>query len=119
MRISDWSSDVCSSDLFLRYGSLSRGDGEGRGPPEPADPEGELNRLRYGLRGHNAFAFTVELPHHVHSGIAGRNWVANGHFSLELGYREGTGGGGSRYCTVDAGYWHGCKSKDRKRTRMN
>src|SRR3546814_2676899 len=89
MRISDWGSDVCSSDLrlkgadgsrafdreslFLRYGSLSRGDGEGRGLPEPADPEGELNRLRYGLRGHNAFAFTVELPHHVHSGIAGRN----------------------------------------------
>src|SRR3546814_16612453 len=88
MRISDRSSDVCSSDLFLRYGSLSRGDGEGRGLPEPADPEGELNRLRYGLRGHNAFAFTVELPHHVHSGIAGRNWVANGPFSLDLGYRE-------------------------------
>src|SRR3546814_17467421 len=82
MRISDWSSDVGSSDL------LSRGDGEGRGLPEPADPEGELNRLRYGLRGHNAFAFTVELPHHVHSGIAGRNWVANGPFSLALGYRS-------------------------------
>src|SRR3546814_14710916 len=107
MRISDWGSDVCSSDLrlkgadgsrafdreslFLRYGSLSRGDGEGRGLPEPADPEGELNRLRYGLRGHNAFAFTVELPHPVHSGIAGRKWVANGPFSLTLGSLQGTG----------------------------
>src|SRR3546814_19603292 len=119
MRISDWGSDVCSSDLrlkgadgsrafdreslFLRYGSLSRGDGEGRGLPEPADPEGELNRLRYGLRGPNAFAFTMELPHHVHSSIAGRNWVANGPLSLDLGHREATGGGGRRSGPVDPG----------------
>src|SRR3546814_20715537 len=125
MRISDWGSDVCSSDLrlkgadgsrafdreslFLRYGSLSRGDGEGRGLPEPADPEGELKRLRYGLRGHNAFAFTVALPHHVHSGIAGRTWVANGTFSLDLGYTEGTGGGGSRTHIVAEGHPPGCQ----------
>src|SRR3546814_8297764 len=66
------------TDTLVPYTTLFRS-----GLPEPADPEGELNRLRYGLRGHNAFAFTVELPHHVHSGIAGRNWVANGPFSLD------------------------------------
>src|SRR3546814_13042274 len=130
MRISDWGSDVCSSDLrlkgadgsrafdreslFLRYGSLSRGDGEGRGLPEPADPEGELNRLRYGLRGHNAFAFTVALPHHVHSGIAGRNWVANGPLRLAIDRQSG-GTGKSVSVRVDVGGRSIIKKKKIKR----
>src|SRR3546814_2294612 len=36
MRISDWSSDVCSSDLYVGYGVLCTADG-GDAPGEPAE----------------------------------------------------------------------------------
>src|SRR3546814_7751884 len=38
LRISDWSSDVCSSDLRLRAGRPRRGRGGGRIRPRPARP---------------------------------------------------------------------------------
>src|SRR3546814_20157944 len=41
MRISDWSSDVCSSDLHARATGVA-----GQGPPDPVEPGGGQGRRR-------------------------------------------------------------------------
>src|SRR3546814_15875023 len=46
MRISDWSSDVCSSDLPLRAGVARTG--QGGGLPYPRQPHGRAQEVRQG-----------------------------------------------------------------------
>src|SRR3546814_1627990 len=46
MRISDWSSDVCSSDLSLIEIETSRLEGHFIGDPQSYRPEGELPALK-------------------------------------------------------------------------
>src|SRR3546814_9327033 len=50
MRISDWSSDVCSSDLFLRY-YAARGRADFGAPLPLPGPTGERNELSLHGRG--------------------------------------------------------------------
>src|SRR3546814_16898895 len=51
MRISDWSSDVCSSDLPARRGPLSR-----RNPSDPATPANKARIDPFGLQPDPALA---------------------------------------------------------------
>src|SRR3546814_5760554 len=57
MRISDWSSDVCSSDLSSHFGCNRRGCGDRREASEmgrtPGDRRGEKNRSRRQPRRHS------------------------------------------------------------------
>src|SRR3546814_8902376 len=50
MRISDWSSDVCSSDLFLRY-YAARGPADFGAPLPLPGPTGERNEISLHGRG--------------------------------------------------------------------
>src|SRR3546814_18961038 len=64
MRISDWSSDVCSSDLeigFRRFGHLDQTPGE---QPQPPDPEADVITAeeidRFGRRARAAVGNVIE-----------------------------------------------------------
>src|SRR3546814_19567276 len=105
MRISDWSSDVCSSDLRSHYRSDLPGDELGvaeaerlglrwRAAGDLEDPvEDLLADLHHGLLavGDDAAVDVHVLGHAaVHGGVGGE---LNGRCGLEAEYRAATGGG--------------------------
>src|SRR3546814_152631 len=76
MRISDWSSDVCSSDLQFARRAAKGGDGIGRG--------------RRGVTGHvYAVADEVDLVRRLSPDLAGDAFEAHGGDDESLGALEG------------------------------
>src|SRR3546814_2727367 len=85
MRISDWSSDVCSSDLFCAYADPALHD--------PQTPHSHCRRCRNASDGGQLFR-----QHKPHRGIWGRRihrkpaysgcWHDSGHDVPEPGYRR-------------------------------
>src|SRR3546814_1815324 len=68
MRISDWSSDVCSSDLAgqLRQGSQARSAAPGR--PRPPDPLGAAKWSARSRAAHGDVGSSIRRPAHRCSG---------------------------------------------------
>src|SRR3546814_11176865 len=102
MRISDWSSDVCSSDLLLDF--VENGPGE--------------ERHRYGR-----FAFTISDSNYASSldgqkAIVGTRSLETSRYGLalaeETGVREITGTGSPTKCSFDDRISHAIRVEDRK-----
>src|SRR3546814_16475390 len=67
MRISDWSSDVCSSDLLAEVGIAGAGEGRLAAPPDrPVDVHARAVVALYRLR-HERRGLAVGMGDHMHA----------------------------------------------------